>query len=628
MSNFNFNLNNQSFTTSSSSCSATTGSKIFLSMGPLLLGFGTCTNIFSLLVLSRKRMRKHSTYSYLAILSVFDLLALWLGLLRDYLAHGYGIYMTSTWLCKLHSFMFYYVLDLSSWILVAVSVDRCLAISFIFTSSTRQLLLKVLSKPKIICSIICCSMFFLNLHFLFYVEGVNERNSGNRNLSSNLNHEKSLNYSQTKANLNLENKPQCQNSILIIESKSLIVMSNELSYENRLSSLNHKHSIGVAGEYFYCVIDEQKHPKYMNFFVNIWPYIDLSAYAILPFLIMFVSNIAIIKNAKFTAKNFISSSSLSNNPSKKTKNVTKNVSRDLVEVIEEEKSSFFNKINKKTRKMSETSIDNNNSFKSKDKLNNLNSKFNLKNKFLRFCLNNRLNRSSRLVLINSEKKRNLSVSSNPDHTESKILNNTRNSVPNITYFSSTSSQFSLARKTSGNLLYSRSQSLFSINPHARNLKMMSLTIIIVTCIFILLTLPIMLFIVFTKFSSRDFISENNLDSSSFAYSFYTMNPNCKSILWAIVNLFMYINHSINFVLYCLTGSKFRTELATLFTTPQSLFNNAVVLYDQQIQYGGNNNFLNKYNNKNRFSIFKAKNFNQNNLIPKSAQNVFVDTNRV
>ena len=131
-------------------CSQTTGSKIFLSICPLLLVFGTCTNILSLLVLTRKRMMKHSTYQYLAILSVIDMLALYLGLIRDYLAHGYCIYITTTWLCRLHSFLFYFSLDFSSWILVAVTIDRFLAITFVFSSFTKHQLIKLLAKPRLI----------------------------------------------------------------------------------------------------------------------------------------------------------------------------------------------------------------------------------------------------------------------------------------------------------------------------------------------------------------------------------------------------------------------------------------------------------------------------------------------
>lgn len=35
--------------------------------------------------------------------------------------------------------------------------------------------------------------------------------------------------------------------------------------------------------------------------------------------------------------------------------------------------------------------------------------------------------------------------------------------------------------------------------------------------------------------------------------------------WAVVNMFMYTNNSFNFLLYCLSGSKFRTEVNRLFS---------------------------------------------------------------
>ena len=37
-----------------------------------------------------------------------------------------------------------------------------------------------------------------------------------------------------------------------------------------------------------------------------------------------------------------------------------------------------------------------------------------------------------------------------------------------------------------------------------------------------------------------------------------------SVAWAVVNLFQYTNNSINFLLYCLSGSRFREELRAMF----------------------------------------------------------------
>jgi hypothetical protein len=109
---------------------------------------------------------------------------------------------------------------------------------------------------------------------------------------------------------------------------------------------------------------------------------------------------------------------------------------------------------------------------------------------------------------------------------------------------------------------SSSTSILLKNFQTRNIKMMSLTIISITCIFIILTLPIMLFIIAMKLDTSSKIDQSY--NSPLGSMFASLDPNCKSILWALVNIFMYTNHSINFVMYCLTGSKFRTELATLF----------------------------------------------------------------
>lgn len=540
-------------------CSETMSSKIFLSISPLLLLFGTFTNIFSLLVLSRKRMRKHSTYVYLAILSVIDLLALWLGIIRDYLAHGYGIYINSLLLCKLHSFLFYFTLDFSSWILVAVSLDRFFAITFIFSAYTRKLLLKIAAKPKFVCSILCAFFFLLNLHFVYYVEiDLSKEQQVSKWLSIYSKPSKTLDSSElmtklansslssTTFNFYQHNSRHAKlaekalypgNSVVELAgsdsphlSSLLLIMNNEMSGTSAPSittPATKKHSIGVFDEYFYCVVDESKNPTYVKFFVNIWPFIDLSMYAILPFCIMFICNIAIIKHVAFSSKDSLSSTF---KPKRKFKSINK---------MEEEEN----------------------------------------------CLNNQAH-----IDVNSAQRNNMPMSqmsySSAALGGSGANNNTTNNSANDMSVTSGGGGGGVSRHNNNNTSFTSghksqqsglggsgsntsaagnttttSTSILLKNFQNRNIKMMSLTIISITCIFILLTLPIMLFIISMKLSSN-----SNLDKkfNSLGSWFANMDPNCKSILWSIMNLFMYTNHSINFVMYCLTGSKFRTELATLF----------------------------------------------------------------
>ena len=135
--------------------------------------------------------------------------------------------------------------------------------------------------------------------------------------------------------------------------------------------------------------------------------------------------------------------------------------------------------------------------------------------------------------------------------------------------------------------------------------MMSLTIISITCIFILLTLPIMLFIILMKLSSSSKIDKN---LSYLGSLFANMDPSCKSILWAVVNIFMYTNHSINFVMYCLTGSKFRTELATLFLPKHFTLSNS-----------NTNNVISPYNENQSIMPISMRNFTVRNSIYQQNQ---------
>ena len=93
--------------------------------------FGTIGNLLTLLVLCKQRMRKHSTFTYLTILSLCDTLVLYFGLFRDYLVYKYKYDIDGDFICKFHVFFFYFVLHMASWLLVAVNIDRLIAASFL-----------------------------------------------------------------------------------------------------------------------------------------------------------------------------------------------------------------------------------------------------------------------------------------------------------------------------------------------------------------------------------------------------------------------------------------------------------------------------------------------------------------
>ena len=407
------------------------------------------------------------------------MLALYLGLIRDYLAHGYCIYISSTWLCRLHSFLFYFALDFSSWILVAVSIDRFLAITFVFSSDTRNILLKVMAKPKLVCTFIGTSLIILNLHFLFYIDSIDS-------------HKFQQYFTLSSSN------------------------SNEI-----IGLADSCFSIGVSNEYSSCVINSHRHPQYSNFFQNTWPHIDLSVYAIAPFIIMSVCNVAMIKNAKFLTPSFI-------NHSKKNK-------------LKALFCCYRVKLDDKS--------------------------------VLRcFCNNQEI----------VEEKRYKNSLANEETSQSEYAN----AINNLSKESRKASSVLFTRLSfEGNSRVSQS----------RNIRMMTLTISSITCIFIILTLPVVLFIVIEKITieMNGNSAHGNETLIDEAYSF--LAPDNRAVVWSILNILMYVNHSINFVLYCLTGSKFRAELATLIVSEKKL---AKLNMQQISEYPLNSQIANKFNNTN------------------------------
>lgn len=99
---------------------------------PILIFFGTIGNVLSIIVLRRPKIRKSVCSIYFIALSVSDLLVLYTGLLRQWIHKTFDVdirHMGSAG-CKIHTWLVYFFLDFSSWILVAVTVERVLLVWF------------------------------------------------------------------------------------------------------------------------------------------------------------------------------------------------------------------------------------------------------------------------------------------------------------------------------------------------------------------------------------------------------------------------------------------------------------------------------------------------------------------
>jgi hypothetical protein len=209
----------------------------------LWLLLGTIGNLLSLLVLLRRKMRIHSTFTYLMLLSICDTLVLYLGLLRDFLVYKYDFNINSKIICKLHVFSFYFVLHMASWLLVAVNIDRLIASSFLSFSKIWCTPNKALMVTLIIAFILA----LINGHFLYYVDAKPQK---------------------TTTNFTIDDTTEPVNPFV----------------------------------YSQCIVDKKAYKLYNFFFQNIFTWIDTTTQVILPFIIMIICNCNIIYKVLLTNK--------------------------------------------------------------------------------------------------------------------------------------------------------------------------------------------------------------------------------------------------------------------------------------------------------------------------------------
>ena len=202
---------------------------------PCLMIFGTIGNILCLKILFRKRFRRQSTCQYLCILAVIDILFIYMRSGRYVYRYIYKVDLrnTSLWICRSYIFFSSTLSHLASWILVIVSLDRYLIMKHLVPQ--RHAGGRVVKSTCIL--ILIVSLF--NSHY-FYILGT-----------------------QMKFRISLT-----QN-----EKNS----SNESLYTIR----------------FVCIAPAQ----FKKFFRYYLPIFDLLFVAIIPFILMIMMNIGIIRTA-------------------------------------------------------------------------------------------------------------------------------------------------------------------------------------------------------------------------------------------------------------------------------------------------------------------------------------------
>lgn len=140
---------------------------------PFLILIGTVGSLLSVVVLNRPRIGRFRspTFIYLKYLAFGDILMLNGCLFPDWIAYAFGINIRLNSVgCKIHSFLVYLSTDFTNWILVAVTVDRCIAVCFPLKARTYD--------HFRICKVVILSIFvgmtILNLHLFWNMTIVDE----------------------------------------------------------------------------------------------------------------------------------------------------------------------------------------------------------------------------------------------------------------------------------------------------------------------------------------------------------------------------------------------------------------------------------------------------------------------
>ncbi|KAK3087502.1 hypothetical protein FSP39_006710 [Pinctada imbricata] len=140
---------------------------IWTIVSPILILVGTVSNVLSIIVLTRKRLIRNNTMFYLAVLSVTNICALYVGLLRYWMryAFGFDIRTHSSVTCPAFTFLVYFLSDFINWTLVAVAVDRCIYVCLPLKAAI------ICSRKRAILALffIFVMLVFFNIHLFWGV---------------------------------------------------------------------------------------------------------------------------------------------------------------------------------------------------------------------------------------------------------------------------------------------------------------------------------------------------------------------------------------------------------------------------------------------------------------------------
>ena len=254
---------------------------------PVLLLTGTFGSLASVCILLRPNIRKSTPMYFLTLLAFTDAVALWLGLLRLYISyvHGFDVRDSSNLSCKLHTFSVYFILDLGSWLLALIAIERFL---FIVCPHTAKLQWNRM-KGTYAVIVVVIILILVNGHYIFttYLQ-LPSLVSNNVTISSG---DELISNITDSFNITEEKKYHK------FSEKNITALSFWFNTSETVSD-----QFGPLNNNDVTITTEDKVPRCKNqpwsehFHNKIFPWIDFAAFFFLPFCIMVVTHVWIIRH--------------------------------------------------------------------------------------------------------------------------------------------------------------------------------------------------------------------------------------------------------------------------------------------------------------------------------------------
>ena len=254
---------------------------------------GLLGNFINLIVLWKKNLRKISTFQFLFYLSIIDLLVLVICASDSMLTYGFyiEIRLYSSFTCKIHTFLTYFLTHMSSLILMCVSIDRVLVIcgnsSILTKILSRKLKIYKFYTVKRVFLSLAVFLFIINVHFLVYFD-LNENG-----LSIKPYEEIDKVNFQKEANKSFE---------------KLIKNSHKSTLESKFNLINYKHNSNLTDNLsteFLPFCYSFKNLNHIYFMNSAWIWIDSLLYSFIPFIVMFICSLIVLYHVNKSTSHLI-----------------------------------------------------------------------------------------------------------------------------------------------------------------------------------------------------------------------------------------------------------------------------------------------------------------------------------